>query len=65
MAVTKNKNREHLNITWEEEQLEQVETFEYLGTVVTVYGKIDQEINHTLQKENLIYYQLPNTVAGN
>ena len=41
MAVTKNKNREHLNITWEEEQLEQVETFEYLGTVVTVYGKID------------------------
>ena len=27
MVITKNKNREHLNITWEEEQLEQVERF--------------------------------------
>ena len=39
MVITKNKNREPLNITWEEEQLEQVEGFEYLRTIVTEDGK--------------------------
>jgi hypothetical protein len=42
MVITKNKNKEHLNITWEEKQLEQVERFEYLGTIVTEHGKIDE-----------------------
>jgi hypothetical protein len=30
--------------------LEQVERFEYLGTIVTADGKIDEEINHRVQK---------------
>ena len=58
MVITKDKNRE-------EEQLEQVERFEYLGTVVTADGKIDEEINHSVQKANQIYYQLANTIVGN
>jgi hypothetical protein len=65
MVITKNKNREPLSITWEEEQLEQVERFECLGTIVTEDGKIDEEINHGVQKANQIYYQLPNTIVGN
>jgi hypothetical protein len=35
MVITENKKREPLNITREDERLEQVERFEYLGTVVT------------------------------
>jgi hypothetical protein len=45
--------------------LEQVESFEYLGTIVTADAKIKKEINHSVQKANQIYYQLVNTVAGN
>jgi hypothetical protein len=58
MVITKNKNREPLNITWEEEQFEQVERFEYLGTIVTADGEIDEEINHRVQKANQKCYQL-------
>jgi hypothetical protein len=53
-----------LNITWEEEQLEQVERFEYLRTIVTADGKID-EINYRAQKANQVFYQLANTTVGN
>jgi hypothetical protein len=42
MVITKNKTREPFNITWEEEQVEQVERFEYVGTVVTADGNIEQ-----------------------
>ena len=45
--------------------LKQVERFEYLGTIVTAAGKIDEEINHRVQKANQIYYQLANTIVGN
>ena len=65
LVITKNKNREPLNITWEEKQLEQVERFEYLETIVTADGKIDEEIHHRVQKANQIYYQLVNTIVGN
>jgi hypothetical protein len=54
MVITKEKNRKHLNITWEEEQVEQVQRFEYLGTVVTADGKTEEEINHRVQKANQI-----------
>jgi hypothetical protein len=50
MVITKNKNREPLHISWEEEQFEQVERFEHLGTIVTADGKIYEEINHRVQK---------------
>jgi hypothetical protein len=65
MIITKNKKREPLNITWEEERVEQVERFEYFGTVVTADGKIYEEIHHRAQKVNQIYYQLANTILGN
>jgi hypothetical protein len=39
----------------QEERLEQVERFEYLGTVGTADGKIDEEINNRVQKANQIY----------
>jgi hypothetical protein len=35
-----------------------VERFEYLGTIVTADGKMDEEINHRVQKPNQIFYQL-------
>jgi hypothetical protein len=38
---------------------------EYLGTIVTADGKIDEEINHGLQKAKQIFYQLANTIVGN
>jgi hypothetical protein len=54
----------HLSTTWEEEQFEQVERSEYLGTIVTADGKTDEE-NHRVKKANQMYYQLANTIAGN
>ena len=65
MIITKNKKREPLNITRGDERLEQVERFEYLGTVVTADGKTDEEINCRVQKANQIYYKLVNTIVGN
>jgi hypothetical protein len=50
--------------SWEEEQLEQVKRFEYLGTIVTADGKVDEEIEYRVKKANKIYYQLANTIVG-
>jgi hypothetical protein len=35
-----------LNIKWEGEKMEQVEENEYLGTIISVIGNIDTEINN-------------------
>jgi hypothetical protein len=42
-----------------------VERFEYFGRIVTADVKIDEEINHRVQKANQIYYQLANKIVGN
>jgi hypothetical protein len=55
---------EPLNITWEEQQLEQVEGFEYRRAIVTADGKTDEEINRRVQNAHQILYQLANTIVG-
>jgi hypothetical protein len=62
MFITKIKDRELLNIAWEEEQLER---FEFLGPIATADGKIEQEINHRVEKANKVLYQLANITVGN
>jgi hypothetical protein len=42
-----------------------VKRFKYLGTIVTADGKIDEKVNHRVQKGNKIYYQLVHTIVGN
>ena len=44
--------------------MEQVENFEYLGTIINSKGKIDMEINHRINKANQIYYQINQTLIG-
>jgi hypothetical protein len=36
-----------------------------VNSIVTAHGKVEEEINHRVQKTNQIFYQLVNTIVGN
>ena len=63
MHVTKEIQR-RIHIEWDGKIMEQVENFEYLGTIINSKGKIDMEINHRINKANQIYYQINQTLIG-
>lgn len=44
--------------------LEQVESYEYLGTIIQQNGKIKEEILNRTRKASNIYYQLSGTIFG-
>ena len=44
--------------------MEQVAEIEYLGTILSVNGEIDTEINNRVQKANQVYYQINQTITG-
>ena len=64
MAVSKNEVQERLNISWEGQELEQVDNFEYLGTQITCDGRPDSEVRHRVHKANQVYYQLSRSIVG-
>lgn len=45
-------------------RLEEVSTYQYLGTTISNEGKIDQEVLNRIKKATGIYYQLNKTVFG-
>ena len=46
------------------EQLEQINQYTYLGVAINIDVKIDEEINNRIAKANNIYYQLNHTILG-
>ena len=45
-------------------QLEQVEDFEYLGTIINQTGSMENEIRNRVRKGNQAYYQIKDTIFG-
>lgn len=60
----KDKSEEDLLILCEGKVLERVESFEYLGSILTSDGRIDQEILHRTKKGMSAYFQICNTIVG-
>lgn len=46
------------------EELEMVEEYTYLGTVISRNAKMDNELSNRIKKANNIYYHICNTVVG-
>jgi hypothetical protein len=46
------------------EMLEQVDSYTYLGTVISKDGRIDQEVANRVQKANNAYFQMNNIIFG-
>ena len=64
MRVSKNEREEELVIEYNNERLEEVNNYTYLGVEISKDGKIEEEINNRIRKANNIYYQINNTVLG-
>lgn len=64
MKVSKQPEREGLVIEWEGKVLEEVNTYEYLGTVIASDGTLDEEINNRLQKASKLYFSINNCLVG-
>jgi hypothetical protein len=54
----------NINIQCEGEMLEQVDSYTYLGTVISQDGRIDQEVANRVQKANNAYFQMDNIIFG-
>lgn len=65
LHVTKNKEQNlDLNITIQEEKLEVVEQYKYLGTMFSKSGKISEEIKNRVKSATNIYYSINRTIIG-
>lgn len=53
-----------LRIKWKNEIIEQVDQFEYLGTIFRKDGKLEAELNNRIRKANQVYYSINNTIIG-
>ena len=49
---------EDINIKWKDEKMEQVNTYQYLGTIISSTGSLEDEINNRVNKANGIYYRI-------
>lgn len=58
------RHEEEVQVYCNGEQLEVVEDYTYLGTVVDRSGKVDSELSQRIGKANTVYYQICNTVVG-
>ena len=63
MEITKN-NPTRMNIKINALDLEQVKSYEYLGTIISSDGKIDAEIKNRTKKAMNIYHTINNTTIG-
>jgi hypothetical protein len=63
MKVNK-KGEGNINIQCKGEMLEHVDSYTYLGTVISQDGRIDQEAANRVQKANSAYFQMNNIIFG-
>jgi hypothetical protein len=54
MQIPKMDGQQVLNIQWKGVKLEQVQSMEYLGTVINDVGRVDEEINNRIKKATQI-----------
>ncbi|KAJ4450100.1 hypothetical protein ANN_01507 [Periplaneta americana] len=65
MWISKEDRQEtEFNIECEGQNLERVESFKYLGTIITSDGRVDQEVLNRVKKATSAYYQISNTIVG-
>ena len=64
LHVTKNIQRDNIRITMNGVELETVDEYKYLGTIITKNGKINREIKHRIQQASNVYYQLNRTIIN-
>ena len=63
MEITRNSPLK-MNIKINGIELEQVESYEYLGAVICSDGKVDKEIKNRTKKAMNIYHTINNTTIG-
>ena len=64
LHVTKNIQQSNISITMNGVELETVDEYKYLGTIITRNGKINREIKHRIQQASNVYYQLNRTIIN-
>ena len=64
LHVTKNIQRDNIRITMNGVELETVDEYKYLGTIITKNGKINREIKQRIQQASNVYYQLNRTIIN-
>jgi hypothetical protein len=63
MKVNK-RGEGNINIQCKGEMLEQVDSYTYLGTVISQDGRIDQEVGNRVMKANNAYFQMNIIIFG-
>ena len=63
MCISKEPGQE-ISIKHKNEKIEQVDMYEYLGTIITSDGRWDEEILNRKRKANSMYYQFNKTILG-
>ncbi|XP_014285662.1 uncharacterized protein [Halyomorpha halys] len=58
------RKKEDIHICCNGEGLKVVTDFTYLGTVIDGSWKVDADISNRINKANVVYYQICNTVLG-
>ncbi|KAJ4445432.1 hypothetical protein ANN_07237 [Periplaneta americana] len=65
MKISKEgSHNDQLNIIYNNQELQKVEKYQYLGTIISSEGKIDQEILNRTKKSVNAYYGINNTIVG-
>lgn len=64
LQITKEGTGVNPNISVNGQQLEYVDKYEYLGTIISMNGKIEQEVRNRISKASRVYYQINNTLIG-
>lgn len=65
MKISKEDSQnDQLNIRYNNQELQKVENYQYLGTIISSDGKIDQEILNRTKKAVNAYYGINNTIVG-
>jgi hypothetical protein len=63
MQISHMEGQQVMHRQWIGVTLEQIQSMEYLGTVNNDYGRVDEEINNRIKKENQILYHINNTLV--